>query len=84
MWPTASVDDDAMPVDTLMAHAAPDVCFLHCLPAHRGEEVADRVMDSPASVAFDQAEKRLHTQEVLRVMLFEGQVLDAGSPLPLQ
>ena len=41
-------------------------------------------MDSPASVAFDQAEKRLHTQEVLRVMLFEGQVLDAGSPLPLQ
>lgn len=57
--------------DTLMAHAAPDVCFLHCLPAHRGEEVTDRVMDSPASVVFDQAENRLHTQKALLVMLFE-------------
>jgi len=57
--------------DTLMAHAAPDVCFLHCLPAHRGEEVTDRVMDSSASVVFDQAENRLHTQKALLVMLFE-------------
>ena len=57
--------------DALMAHAAPDACFLHCLPAHRGEEVTDSVMDSRASVVFDQAENRLHTQKALLVMLFE-------------
>lgn len=57
--------------DTLMAHAKPDACFLHCLPAHRGEEVTDSVMDSPASVVFDQAENRLHTQKALLLMLFE-------------
>ncbi len=57
--------------DALMAHAAPDACFLHCLPAHRGEEVTDSVMDSPASAVFDQAENRLHTQKALLVMLFE-------------
>lgn len=55
----------------LMAHARPDACFLHCLPAHRGEEVTDAVMDSSASVVFDQAENRLHTQKALLVMLFE-------------
>ena len=57
--------------DTLMAHAKPDACFLHCLPAHRGEEVTDSVMDSTASAVFDQAENRLHTQKALLVMLFE-------------
>ena len=57
--------------DALMAHAKPDACFLHCLPAHRGEEVTDSVMDSRASVVFDQAENRLHTQKALLVMLFE-------------
>ncbi len=57
--------------DALMAHAKPDACFLHCLPAHRGEEVTDSVMDSPASVVFDQAENRLHTQKALLLMLFE-------------
>ena len=57
--------------DALMAHAKPDACFLHCLPAHRGEEVTDSVMDSPASAVFDQAENRLHTQKALLVMLFE-------------
>ena len=57
--------------DALMAHANPDACFLHCLPAHRGEEVTDSVMDSSASVVFDQAENRLHTQKALLVMLFE-------------
>ena len=57
--------------DALMARAKPDACFLHCLPAHRGEEVTDSVMDSPASVVFDQAENRLHTQKALLLMLFE-------------
>ena len=57
--------------DALMAQAKSDACFLHCLPAHRGEEVTDSVMDSTASVVFDQAENRLHTQKALLLMLFE-------------
>jgi len=54
----------------LMAHAAPDALFMHCLPAHRGDEVTDEVIDSPASVVFDQSENRLHTQKALLAMLF--------------
>ena len=57
--------------DRLMAQAGPDACFLHCLPAHRGAEVTDSVMDGPASVVFEQAENRLHTEKALLVMLFE-------------
>ena len=57
--------------EDLMAHAKPDARFLHCLPAHRGEEVTDAIMDSTASVVFDQAENRLHTQKALLLMLFE-------------
>jgi ornithine carbamoyltransferase len=53
----------------LMAHAAGGALFMHCLPAHRGEEVTDEVMDSPASVVFDQSENRLHTQKALLAML---------------
>ena len=53
----------------LMAQARAGAVFLHCLPAHRGDEVTSEVMDSPASIVFDQAENRLHTQKALLALL---------------
>ena len=49
----------------LLSHAKKDALVLHCMPAHRGEEITDDVMDSPQSAVFDQAENRLHTQKAL-------------------
>ncbi len=53
----------------LMSQAAPDAVFLHCLPAHRGSEVTDEVMESPRSIVFDEAENRLHVQKAILLML---------------
>ncbi|WP_349363456.1 MAG: ornithine carbamoyltransferase [Roseitalea porphyridii] len=49
----------------LMAHARPDALFMHCLPAHRGEEVTDDVIDGPQSVVLDEAENRMHVQKAI-------------------
>ena len=57
-----------------MARAAPDALFMHCLPAHRGEEVAAEVIDGPQSVVWDEAENRLHVQKALIEYLLLGKI----------
>ncbi|MEV0157090.1 ornithine carbamoyltransferase [Micromonospora sp. NPDC050686] len=58
--------------DALLGHAAADVIVLHCLPAHRGEEITDEALDGPRSAVFDQAENRLHAQKALLTFLLEA------------
>jgi ornithine carbamoyltransferase len=55
--------------EPLLGRAARDVLVMHCLPAHRGEEITDGVLEGPHSVVFDQAENRLHSQKALMVWL---------------
>jgi len=55
--------------ESLMAKAKPDAIFMHCLPAHRGDEVTNEVLDGPRSVVFDEAENRMHTEKALLCFL---------------
>jgi ornithine carbamoyltransferase len=65
----------------LMARAAPNAIFMHCLPAHRGEEVTADVIDGPQSVVFDQAENRLHTEQAILVALLGRRLMGrVGTP----
>jgi ornithine carbamoyltransferase len=57
--------------EALFAHAKPDAVFMHCLPAHRGEEVTAGVIDSPRSVVFQEAENRLHAQKAIMLELMK-------------
>jgi len=58
----------------MMKVAKPDALFMHCLPAHRGEEVSAEVIDRPQSVVWDEAENRMHAQKALMEFLLLGKV----------
>jgi len=60
--------------DELMSAANSDALFMHCLPAHRGEEVSASVIDGPQSVVWDEAENRLHVQKALMEFLLCGKL----------
>jgi ornithine carbamoyltransferase len=57
--------------EILLSLARPDTLFMHCLPAKRGQEVTDAVMESPQCIAFDQAENRLHVQKAVLLMMLQ-------------
>jgi ornithine carbamoyltransferase len=60
--------------EAMMKVATPDALFMHCLPAHRGEEVTAEVIDGPQSVVWDEAENRMHVQKALMEFLLLGRV----------
>ena len=60
----------------VMAEAAKDAIFMHCLPAHRGEEVTAEVIDGPQSVVWDEAENRLHVQKAILAWCLDAERLD--------
>ena len=64
----------------LFAAAKPDATFLHCLPAHRGDEVTDQVIDSPRSAVFQEAENRLHVQKAIMLKLMKDATVDIPEP----
>jgi ornithine carbamoyltransferase len=64
----------------LLRHAAKDAIVMHCLPAHRGEEITDEVIDGARSVVLDQAENRLHAQKAVMLWLVRPEILDTAHP----
>ena len=65
----------------LFSCARPNAIFMHCLPAHRGDEVTNDVIDSPRSMVFQQAENRLHAQKAVMVELMEHEAVGPTSPV---
>ena len=66
----------------LLEAAAPEAFVLHCLPAHRGEEITDEVLDGPRSAVLDQAENRLHAQKAILVTLLSEALQERLNPTP--
>ena len=64
--------------ESIMKRAATNAIFLHCLPAHRGEEVTAGVIDGPQSRVWDEAENRLHVQKAVMAVLLGGETLHTG------
>ena len=63
--------------DTVLGFAKPSALVMHCLPAHRGEEITDEVLDGPRSIVLDQSENRLHAQKAVILDLLVGSADDA-------